>query len=280
MSLAIRGDTPEEVLLTPALEEFRSKNNDVDIEVNVEWAEELKASPGEPMFDSGAVWTSFRAGAELVFDFCSPEIGINPYKRVRTDASFRAIQLILSRKALQGFRPVFPLEYPADELLITNYLASDMGVEVHGCGIVDAETGGHLFLGHSGAGKSTTTRIWKSLRDVEILSDDRIILRLHDDELWMYGTPWHGEAAFASAGKAKISKFFVLQHGERNQFVPLSRSRAVGELFARSFPPFHSASGLTKTLKFLHGVVSLVPSYEFHFVPNVSAIEAILAFGA
>ena len=35
----------------------------------------------------------------------------------------------------------------------------------------------NLFVGHSGAGKSTTTRLWTAREDVEVLSDDRIIVR-------------------------------------------------------------------------------------------------------
>src|SRR5207237_1133299 len=80
---------------------------------------------------------------------------------------------------------VSPLEYPLDELLITNWLSCGRGVEVHACGLVDRESGGHLFLGHSGAGKSTTTLLWKKLRDVRVLSDDRIILRKHATDIWM-----------------------------------------------------------------------------------------------
>ena len=190
---------------------------------------------------------------------------------------FTSAQLTLNSNLLPEH--AWPLEYPADELLITNYLAHHgLGVEVHGCGLIDAETGGHLFLGHSGAGKSTTTRLWKSSRNPEILSDDRIILRLHDGELWMYGTPWHGEAAFASAGKAKLGRIVILQHGERNQISRMSFSRAVGELFARCFPPFHSAAGLHSTVNFLEKTVRTVPYYEFQFVPDSSAVEMVLNF--
>ena len=116
----------------------------------------------------------------------------------------------------------------------------------------------------------------KSLRNPEILSDDRIILRLQDGELWMYGTPWHGEAAFASARSAKLSRIFTLQHGERNQMVEMPRARAVGELFARTFPPFHSAAGLERTVEFLTRVAEAVPCYEYQFLPDAGAVQAVL----
>ncbi|PYV76625.1 MAG: hypothetical protein DMG97_03735 [Acidobacteria bacterium] len=184
---------------------------------------------------------------------------------------FTSAQLTLNSNLLPEH--AWPLEYPADELLITNYLAHHgLGVEVHGCGLIDAETGGHLFLGHSGAGKSTTTRLWKSSRNPEILSDDRIILRLDSgidvrpgtptvhvghgtptvhvgqaarlsNELWMYGTPWHGEAAFASAAKAKLNRIFILQHGQRNQITRMSFSRSL-------LPPVPQCRGFAEYREF------------------------------
>jgi len=278
ISLALTGAFLDEIPLSRELEEFRAEDCDADIEVAVEWAENLRRWHGEKVFDSGAVWSLFRDGTDYVFDFASPALGVHPYKRLRADRNFRTAQLTLSREALGEYRPIAPLEYPADELLVTNYLASGLGVEVHGCGLVDAEAGGQLFLGHSGAGKSTTTVLWKSLRNPEILSDDRIILRQCDGELWMYGTPWHGEASFASAGKAKITRIFILQHGERNEMVEISRSRAVGELFARCFPPFHSASAIDCTIGFLNRALDAVPCYEFRFIPDAGAVEAVLGF--
>jgi hypothetical protein len=278
VAMTVAGCSPEDVSLGAGLEQFRKQGSAPGITVSVEWTPMLRSFEGFPAFDSGGVWTLFRDGCDFVLDFCSPIVGNHPYKRLRVDHTFRNAQLTLNLEALQPYWPVFPLEYPADELLITNYLATHgLGVEVHGCGIIDDESGGHLLLGHSGAGKSTTARLWKSLRNSEILSDDRIILRFERGELWMYGTPWHGEAAFASPGRCRVREIFVLQHGDRNKMVPMAGSQAVGELFARCFPPFHSAAGLQHTIAFLDLVAKVVPCYRFYFLPNVSAVEAVIA---
>ena len=279
LAVALNGASMAHIHVSGQLANFRAAGGDRDIDVDVECADNLQLWRGEKVFDSGGLWTLFRDGTDFVFDFVSPVFGVCPYKRMLTDRDFRSVQLILNRQAFPGHPTVYPLEYPADELVITNFLAAHgLGVEVHGCGLIDAETGGHLFLGHSGAGKSTTTRLWKSVRNPQILSDDRIILRLHRGELWMYGTPWHGEAAFASPGKAKLSRIFILQHGSQNEKRRLTKAQAVGEVFARSFPPFHSASGLESTLEFIHRVLDVVPCYEFQFVPDEGAVKAALAF--
>lgn len=278
VALSLRSQSGHEFPIPPDLGRFTVGSCIPEIGIIVEWVRELAPSCGQIVFDSGAVWKLFREQATLAFDFHSPVVGSTPYKKLLMDPAFSSGRMLLNRALLAGFGPVFPLEYPADELLITNFLAQGLGVEVHGCGLLDAETGGHLFLGHSGAGKSTTTRLWQRYRNPEVLSDDRIILRMHDGELWMYGTPWHGEVALCSPLKARISRIFVLQHGDCNRITPLGHARAVGELFSRSFPPFHNASAVDFTMEFLAKVVQTVPCYEFSFFPDSRAMEAVLEF--
>jgi len=265
------------ISLGPELKPFLVDVVHPDVNVRIDWQRELKPWHGDPVFNSGAVWTLFRDADRLVFDFTTPFLGEDPYKRMRVDRNFTYAQVTLNRTLLS--EDVCPLEYPTDELLITNYLASHtLGVEVHGCGLIDSAAGGQLFLGHSGAGKSTTTRIWHALRNPFILSDDRIILRVDGGKLRMYGTPWHGEAAFAEQGNATLKRIFILQHGAENHIRLLPKAQAVGEVFARSFPPFHSAEGLDCALAFISRALDLVPCYEFQFVPDHSAVHAVLEF--
>jgi len=283
VSLELCGNSPADVHGGAELLAFRSEPRDPDIDISAEvlWADELHAQCTEITFESGALWRLFDTGNEFVFEFTSPLLGKHPYKRMRVASGFRTVEIILSRSALERCGKISPLEYPACELLITNYLARHgVGIEVHGCGVIDAESGGHLFLGHSGAGKSTTARLWETFRAPEILSDDRIILRLNDGELWMYGTPWHGEAAFATPGKAKLNQIHILRHGTRNTFLRLQQARAVGEVFSRSFPPFHSPGGLEKTVEFIKRALAAAPCYEFEFIPDGSSVAAVLGFPA
>lgn len=281
VSFALASNSGELVRLSAELSAFKAElpQPRADIQIDMEWVAGLRPSRSGDIFHSGALWNVSPDGEDFVFEFVTSFFGEAPYKRMRVDNAFCHAQISLNRELLGHYESVSPLDYPADELLITNHLAfHGIGVEVHGCGLIDTETGGHLFLGHSGAGKSTTARLWQSLRGPEILSDDRIILRLHDGELWMYGTPWHGEAAFASPNKSKLNRILVLRHGVRNQIAALPKARAVGELFARCFPPFHSAVGLERTVEFLNRALDAVPCYEFQFTPDARSIEAVLRF--
>ena len=278
VSIGLRADVAEDICLSSELDAFRTRPAACDIEIAIAWVESLQPPVGSKLFDSGAVWTMYARDYGSIIDFETPVLGARPYKRLCVNRDFSEAQLFLSRECLAGRDPVHALEYPLDELLVTNWLAGGKGVEVHGCGLADPTSGGQLFLGHSGAGKSTTTGLWKSIRDAQILSDDRIILRDQGSELWMHGTPWHGEAGFAAAERARIERIFVLEHGDRNEIAPLSTTEAVGELFARSFPPFHGRRPLESTLAYLHHIAESVPCYRYRFLPDASAVEAILDF--
>src|ERR1700730_11112430 len=278
VSIGLAASFASDIRLSEEMVVFRSETPDCDIEISVEWAQELPRSEGKRLFDSGSLWILYADDAGFVFDFSTPVLGKQPYKRLYVNRDFSEAQLLLNRACFSKAAEVYPLEYPLDELLVTNWLALGRGVEVHGCGFVDDESGGHLFLGHSGAGKSTTSLLWKSLRDVRVLSDDRIILRWLGEELWMHGTPWHGEAGLASPDKMKIRRIFILEHGEKNEILPLSGNRAVAELFARCFPPFHGHGPLNFTLSYLHHIADSVPCYLYRFLPNPSAVEKILDF--
>jgi hypothetical protein len=259
----------------PSLRHFVVEEVSCDIRIQVAWSDHLEAPQHAPSFQSGGLWSVYKVSSGYQFFFSTPSLGTTPYKAAWFDAEFSSGRVELFRPYFRGDGPVYPLEYPLDELLMIHRLSRGEGVEVHALGIADGTGRGHLFLGHSGAGKSTTARLWDSIPGVHILSDDRIILRVHNGRVWMYGTPWHGDAGVASPGCAPLSRMYLLEHGGNNEMIPLQPGRAAAELFARSFVPYHSAEGLDFALRFLDRVARETPCSVFRFVPDKSAVEAI-----
>jgi hypothetical protein len=271
-----------ELRLTPEreLRAFAVEPGSCDVNLQISWADSLRVPNSTLLFHSGGLWSLFAEPSGYRFSFLSPLLGMTPYKEAWLDHEFRFGRVLLSRRYFDTERPVYPLEYPLDELLMIHRLSRGEGVEVHAVGISDARGCGHLFLGHSGAGKSTTARLWLDRPGVRILSDDRIILRAHEGQIWMYGTPWHGDAGIASPDCAPLSDIYLLKHGSRNERLSLPPGRAAAELFTRSFVTHHSEEGIRFTLEFLDRVAREVPCSIFRFVPDESAVEAICRGGA
>ena len=261
--------------LEAGLQSFTTPPRRDGVEIAVDWTDSLGLPTCAPLFDSGGLWSVFEEADGYRFYFSTPHLGAGPYKAAWFDREFTRGELVLLRPYFDAKLPVYPLEYPLDELLMIHRLACGEGVEVHAVGIVDEEGRGHLFLGHSGAGKSTTARLWKAQSNAEILSDDRIVLRLREGRVWMYGTPWHGDAGIASPCSAPLSRMYLLEHSHKTELSPVSRGRAAAELLARSFVPHYSPRGLQFTLEFLDRVAVETPCFVFRFLPDKSAVEAI-----
>ncbi len=265
--------------LDPELREFEVEAGSCDVSLRISWTDSLEVPRSAPLFHSGGLWSLFAEPDGYRFSFLSGFLGKTPYKEAWLDTEFRSGRVLLSRRYFDTDRPVYPLEYPLDELLMIHRLSRGEGVEVHAVGITDESGCGHLFLGHSGAGKSTTAKLWKARAGVHILSDDRIILRVQNGGIWMYGTPWHGDAGIASPDCAQLSRIYLLEHGRCNEHLPLPAGLAAAELFARSFVTHHSEEGIRFTLDFLDRVAREIPCSVFRFVPDETAVEAIYRAG-
>jgi hypothetical protein len=270
----VSGDPELRVAVQRTAQGFLVNACAADARVSAAWGE-LRHPAGDRMFDSGALWRLFRQDGDYVFDFTTPMFGPVPYKRARFNRDFTCGEVFLHRDYFARGEPAFPLEYPLDEILMTNLLARGRGIEVHACGVRDSDGRGYLFLGQSGDGKTTTARLWEKDKGVLILSDDRIILRCLDGKMWMYGTPWHGEAELGCSARTPLTEIFFLGRGAGNQTVPLRQPEAVARLVARSFIPFYDAAGLDFTLEFLERVTKAVPCAELRFVPDGRVVDFV-----
>lgn len=269
LTIALSADDPELKLgVEGSTKRFLVEDAEPDARVQATWDDLSAEGGGEKIFDSGGIWQLYHRDGSYCFGFTSSAVGSLPYKVACFNPAFTFGEVYLNRHYLNCDQPVYPLEYPLDELLILNLLARGRGVEVHAYGMVDLQGNGHLFLGQSGAGKTTLARLWQYAEAVQILSDDRIILRQSGRQFWMYGTPWHGEAELATPGRAPLTRIYILRHGQKNELVPQRGVEAVGRLFACSFPLFYSPESLDFTLCFFEEVVKAVPCSDLSFLPD------------
>lgn len=254
---------------------FAVDSDSGDVQVGVSWTTAMNLFRRSPIFDSGGLWSVFGEKSGYRFFFSSSALGAGPYKSAWFNAEFTKGEVSLFRPYFDAEQAIYPLEYPLDELLMIHRLARGEGVEIHGLGVRDEAGRGHLFVGHSGAGKSTLARLWLREPSALVLSDDRIILREREGRLWMYGTPWHGDAGIASPEAAPLCGAYLIEHGTRPELNPIAKGRAVAELLARSFVPHYSAEAMDFTLGFLARVTRETPCFTFRFFPDQTAVEAI-----
>jgi hypothetical protein len=242
-----------------------------DVTTHVQRAPQLSEPSGDMLFDSGGTWRMYRESDGFVFSFVSTALGMAPYRLAQFDTSFTRGTISVNGACIPNSAAIAPLEYPLDELMMINLLARGRGVEMHACAVIDRNGCAYLFAGQSEAGKSTSARLWHH-EGATVLSDDRVVLRLREGRVWVYGTPWHGEQEFACPASAPLTRIFFLAHGRENSLRPASGAGAAARLFTCCFPPFHDHAGLDFTLGLLGRIVDRVPCFELTFVPDASVV--------
>lgn len=224
----------------------------------------------QKLFESHPIWTLYHSNGTRIIKIYEKMPGLE-----------RIIVLPLELNTANLYFPfstdtaVDPFSGPTLELLMINYLAQGRGVILHCCGI-EVNEKGYLFVGESGAGKSTLAGLWDEEKGIDVLSDDRTIVRKNGDDFWVYGTPWHGEAKFVSPRGVKLEKIFFLHHGQENEIRKLNGAAPVQNMVTCSFPPFWDAKGMNFTLDFFSELATVVSCCELDFKPDRSAIDFIL----
>lgn len=236
-----------------------------------------KRRTGKMIFDTGSVWRLEEIGDNHLLTFRSPLFGQEPYLSVEFDRDYHQGRgdTLRGGPVLAGGE-LHPFVYPFDEVIFLARLARGRGVLVHSCGL---SMGGRgiLFLGTSGAGKSTTARLWKARGGVTILSDDRIAIRRDGEGYRIHGTPWHGEAGFEAPTSVPLDAVFILDQAPRNRVIDIAPSAAVAQMMVRAFPAMWDQQGLEFAVRFLAELAERVPVRRLQFLPEPSAVECVLA---
>jgi len=244
-----------------------------EIELRVYYDGFPEISKGEIIFDSDSTWSLCRSQGRYFLKDCSIESSSFLEKLVILESDFESGEIhIKNNESSKNLLPD-PLGYPLNQVLMIILLSRSKGVMFHGCG-VDDNGSGYLFLGNSTHGKSTIARLW-SENQATVLNDDRIIVREKDGELWMYGTPWHGDFKEVSSKGLPISKIFLLRHGQKNSAIPRKGGEAVSMLLTRSFPPLWDKKGMDYSIGLCHRICNKIPCYELNFVPNRKIINFV-----
>ena len=269
ISIALASDIPEgDLTLTGAYGPFTGRGQ-ADLTLRLRrGAVEVRAE--QRVFDCPPIWTLYRRGATAIIKIFAGRARLE--RTLVLPPPIKNAELYFSPTADRFIDPFFG---PTLELLMLNYLARGRGVVLHACGI-DRNGSGILFVGESGAGKSTLANLWRPEAGVDVLSDDRVIVRREGDRFRLYGTPWHGTAGFASARSLTLKRIFFIKHGRENSIADAEGADPVSRLMTCSFPPFWDPRGLTFTLDLFAGLAARVPCRELTFKPDKSVIEFII----
>ena len=157
-------------------------------------------------------------------------------------------------------------------LLYAFSTAREGALEMHSS-VVMHQGKGYLFLGRSGTGKSTHSRLWlRNIPDTELLNDDNPILRvMPDGSARVYGTPWSGKTPCYKAKDVPVGAIVRIEQAPENAIRRHRTLEAYASIMASAsaFRPFAELSdGWHHTLEALAGSV---PCYTLRCLPDDAA---------
>ncbi len=174
--------------------------------------------------------------------------------------------------------PDWQLEVTAVLRKITEALFARDILLFHGS-VVAVDGEGYLFTAKSGTGKSTHTRLWRTLfgdRAV-MVNDDKPFLQIGKDGVTVYGSAWMGKHGLGNRMAVPLRAICVLERGKENQIQKIPAKEAAFMLLQQSSRPQNG----TKLPKYLELVDRLSASVGlFRMQCNMDIQAAEVAYGA
>lgn len=119
--------------------------------------------------------------------------------------------------------------------LLCELLVSHDVLQLHGSALcMDGEA--YIFIAPSGTGKSTHARLWREVyrERVKMINDDKPLLRIKDNGIMVYGSPWDGKHRLSSNMSAPLKALVVLNRGTENRIVRISSQDAFPVIFRQA----------------------------------------------
>ena len=131
---------------------------------------------------------------------------------------------------------------------------------------------GYMFLGKSGTGKSTHSRLWLNhIEDTELLNDDNPVVRVHGDEVIVYGTPWSGKTPCYKNIHVPVKAVVRLSQAPYNKIARLSPLNSFASLMPACSCKRWDSEAMVMLHKAVEKTISLVPCYHLECLPDEAA---------
>lgn len=140
--------------------------------------------------------------------------------------------------------------------------------------VIEKEGRALVFMGTSGTGKSTHSRLWQEyVEGCSLLNDDEPIVRLLDDgSVWVYGAPWSGSTPCYRNERARVAAFLHLYQAPENKLTKLGGVQAYASLLQSSDILRSDRANRGKADDLLTDILNIVPVYRLENRPDREAV--------
>lgn len=137
------------------------------------------------------------------------------------------------------------------------------GFMLHSSGVV-MDNYAYLFSADPGTGKSTHTSLWLKYfgeDKAKIINDDKPAIRMIDDKLYVYGTPWSGKTDQNINMRVSLGAIVFLERSEENWIKRIEPAEAIPLILQQTIRP-QEQQAMIKLLDMLDVVLRRVKLYK------------------
>lgn len=143
---------------------------------------------------------------------------------------------------------------------ISNQMLDYKGFLFH-ASVIERNGVAFAFSAASGTGKTTHSRLWlECFPDARIINGDKPLVRIKDEKVYIYGTPWCGKERYNINAKAPLAAICFIERAEKNSIKEISKTEAVRRIFPQILVPT-DANQVNKLFDLVGEVIDKTPVY-------------------
>lgn len=272
LRIIFKEDSHNNTKLIPSFEPFRTDKPSCDLFFKLTIDDALKPIEEERRerirdFDTGNGITIVDRLIDGGYQFIIKDINGAECSLLQTDKDF-----INCKCALKGNYDMRTFGLNNALMLIFAFAGSRKQVLLIHASLVRNNGYGYAFIAKSGTGKSTQVSMWlRYISGCDLMNDDNPIIRIIDEQPYIYGSPWSGKTPCYRNVKAKLGAITRIDRATTNSIEKLSPIEA----FASFLP---SCSSMKWDIKIYDNICNTITKviettgiYILHCLPNKEA---------
>lgn len=138
--------------------------------------------------------------------------------------------------------------------------------------VVKCDGCGYMFLGRSGTGKSTHSRLWlESVEGTSLLNDDNPVIRIIGGEVHVFGSPWSGKTPCYINEELPLQAVVRLSQAPSNKVSRLGKLQSYASLMPACSCARWDRASMDNLHKTVEKVISKVGCWHLDCLPDHEA---------
>lgn len=241
----------------------------LDVVVADDLADVMHGSVKELLNEEAPYFWIFEGGKEAEFCFGFSRWKSGPDCILCPSGDFSRATVYVSRSGgaeLAGFAIDNSL------MLLYAFRSAPYGTLLLHASVVEYAGGGYMFLGRSGTGKSTHSRLWLSnFADASLLNDDNPVVRAENGLVNVYGSPWSGKTPCYRNAVLPLKAAVRLSQAPHNRMERLAPLSSYASLLPSCSCMRWDSAAMADLHSALEKIVSSVPCWHLECLPDDEA---------